>query len=146
VVAFNDAPVLGPDENQFISRPIMGFGAQPVMSVQPSPGAVASIPQVDKSSQVDNSSVQPVAIVIKPPVNRTAGGRIYHAEHDRSERLALDEATAKMLQASAASNAATTLAKKAPETLVLIQSDTDNSTGASNAVEVHQTQDVIVSS
>ncbi len=36
--------------------------------------------------------------------------------------------------------------KKAPETLVLIQSDMDGNTGANNAVEVHQTEDVIVSS
>ena len=35
---------------------------------------------------------------------------------------------------------------KAPETLVLIQTEKDGSTGASNAVELHQTQDVIVSS
>ena len=37
-------------------------------------------------------------------------------------------------------------AKKTPESLVLIQSQSDNSTGAKNAVEVHQTADVIVSS
>lgn len=36
--------------------------------------------------------------------------------------------------------------QKTPETLVLISSDKDNNTGASNAVEVHQTEDVIVSS
>ena len=78
---------------------------------------------------------------VPPRIDRSESKWVYHKPTDRHDRPAIDEATQQK-----DSVALKPVAKKAPETLVLIQSDKDDNTGANSAVEVHQTEDVIVSS
>lgn len=137
--SFGDFPILGPGDNQLIDQTIGGF--YDVQSpTQPVSTAVA--PAAKPTTETADESAQPVAIYTTRP--RAWHYRSYKSEPYRGEsRSPVDQSPT--LQ-NALVKAALKPAKKAPETLVLIQSDKDNNTGASDAVEVQQTEDVIVSS
>jgi len=107
---------------------------------EPSSANVTVKPQPVSEPSPDNA----VALVT-PHISRSEK-RVYHDLSDRHhDRSSLDTATQSSKDALTMETAKP-VDKKAPETLVLIQSDKDDNTGANSAVEVHQTEDVIVSS
>jgi len=100
-------------------------------------------PAASQPTQTPSDSVaKDETAVYYPPIRHAA--RRYVPETNRGEsRPAPVDAN---LSAGVTMSKAIATPKRSSETLVLIKSDKDSDTGASSAVEVHQTEDVIVSS
>ena len=129
-----EAPsILGPGDNMLLQQPLHGFGSEDLMS---SPAPTTKPEAVNPAVVAVND--QPL-VIFKRRLNRSSGRR-YHVESDRGSSR--PPATT---ETSNTNLVAKTAAKK-QQSLVLIQTGKDNNTGASNAIEVQQTQDVIVSS
>ena len=124
--------MLNEDDREMASS-LAGFDGQALDATndQPAPVAATAAP-----------TAQPVAV--QPAVTRHTSSRRHSSYSSQSALvLSVPSSTPTPLLPT---DATAEPAKKTPESLVLIQSQSDNSTGAKNAVEVHQTADVIVSS
>lgn len=109
-------------------------------------GQTAASPSDSSVSQIHvaPAPVKPKAapVAVQPSARRTIHRTRSSSSYGNDLVLSVPSPTPTPLSTDAASE----VAKKTPESLVLIQSQADGSTGAKNAVEVHQTADVIVSS
>lgn len=138
--------ILGPGDNALINQQ---FNLEPISKrVTESP---KEMPAVDTPASTPEVHVKPIAVpavvqVMPKKFHSRESGRSLHLLHARGDlvRPIIEQPLALAPDNARDVNLATE--KKEPQTLVLIKSDTDHTTGASSAVEVHQTQDVIVSS
>ncbi len=96
---------------------------------------------IDQSVAMPPAKTQAAVVAVEPVVAHRSSPR----RHSSATALVLSvpSTTPTPLLPN---DATTGSPRKMPESLVLIQSQSDKNTGAKNAVEVHQTADVIVSS
>lgn len=128
-----DAPLNG-DDRELIE--------QSLIFTPSAPSRPKAVPTEDSVQSLPRN-----AVAITTPITRIEKNRSIRDLPNRHFRPEVSE-TSSTSKDDVALQPVTTpsVEKKGPDTLVLIQSDMDGNTGANNAVEVHQTEDVIVSS
>jgi hypothetical protein len=136
--------ILGPGDNQLLNQPVTGFGEDSGAVATQAPPSI-QVPSITAAAVVNQDPITP-AMEGKPKrFHSRESFRVFHNQTARGYDRAVSQEPVLKAETFGPVEPAKA-AKKEPETLVLIKSDKDKATGASNAVEVHQTQDVIVSS
>jgi hypothetical protein len=150
-VAMNEDPILNSSDNRYLDHDL-DFGNfrstsdESARSEEAVKKLSTAISSADAEPVAKSLDTKRLALLPKEHNIRTVKSRAYIAEYSRGHSRPTVVVPLQNIEANANTDVNSGDAKKGTETLVLIQSDKDSDTGASNAIEVHQTEDVIVSS